>query len=105
MNEWISVKDSLPEMEQVVLGCDQFGEMQVCRREQPWEGEPALWYFGHISIFFPKHWMLLPEPPNQNFHSEEILHMKCHSCNEIYLVFQSKAKEWSCLGCSLKEEE
>lgn len=65
MVEWISVKDSLPAMNKKVLGVNQFNEMGVCCRTKFWESEPPEWRIEEGILFFPTHWMPLPEPPKE----------------------------------------
>ena len=63
MSEWISVEDRLPKMGERVLGINQFDECEVISREKPWKGTPEQWSWGTFGIFYPTHWIPLPEPP------------------------------------------
>ena len=63
MNEWISVKDRLPEDNEVVVIVDENGYFDV--------GYMAIWggqvqWCSHL-LYDPKvtHWMPIPEPPKE----------------------------------------
>ena len=60
--EWISVKDALPEDEQTVLTIDTEREMQVCFYETAQKGVFQLFH-GLVSVYNITHWMPLPQPP------------------------------------------
>ena len=62
--EWISVKDALPEDEQTVLTIDTGREMQVCFYETAQKGVFQLFH-GLVSVYNITHWMPLPEPPKE----------------------------------------
>lgn len=62
--KWISVKDRLPALGERVLGVDQFFEIQAMHREKTWKDEPEIWYIVGMYIFYPTHWMPLPEAPH-----------------------------------------
>lgn len=61
--KWISIENQLPELENWVLGVDKFHEIRVCQREKRWRSEEGEWYYSHQHIFFPTHWMPLPDLP------------------------------------------
>lgn len=65
--QWISVKDRLPEMYEWVL----IDGPEVCKRIEPpssnWKEQYA-WETNHDSFYSPNdvtHWMPLPEPPKE----------------------------------------
>lgn len=60
--EWISVKDALPEDEQTVLTIDTEREMQVCFYETAQKGVFQLFH-GLVSVYNITHWMPLPQSP------------------------------------------
>ena len=65
MNNWISVKDRLPDEKQEILTINSEEKMEVCFYEKEWEG-----IFqqcdGLIKIFNITHWQPLPEPPKED---------------------------------------
>lgn len=70
VQEWISVKDRLPEEGEYVLcvlkGFNYGGKIQVCKfvPADKFKDKP---YFEHFRNGFPSvtHWMPLPEPPKE----------------------------------------
>ena len=70
VQEWISVKDRLPEEGEYVLcvlkGFNYGGKIQVCKfvLADKFKDKP---YFEHFRNGFPSvtHWMPLPEPPKE----------------------------------------
>ena len=74
-NEWVSVKDRLPETRSWVLcylrGIPYGGKIQVCRFRDAdnYVDHP---YFDHYRNGFPpvSHWMPLPEPPKEGAEHE-----------------------------------
>jgi hypothetical protein len=64
MSEWISVKDELPEPNEIYLvHCPSWSddECAVCLFEN------GKWYYDHDSEInsYVTHWMPLPEPPKE----------------------------------------
>jgi len=61
---WISVKDRLPELGEVVLTISEVGQMRVGyigTKKRIWvDGS------GFFRLYNPTHWMPLPEPPREN---------------------------------------
>lgn len=64
MSRWICVKNSLPNFGIDVLGVNQFSEVKVCYRDKPWSNEPEQWFVDLFGVFYPTHWMYLPELPD-----------------------------------------
>ena len=67
VNEWINVKDRLPEIGKEVLVCYDFGRMMVTALDGYWGTERLFWKYNNwitnpISV---THWMPLPEPPKE----------------------------------------
>ena len=70
VQEWVSVKDRLPEEGEYVLcvlkGFNYGGKIQVCKfvPADKFKDKP---YFEHFRNGFPSvtHWMPLPEPPKE----------------------------------------
>ena len=60
-NEWISVKDRLPESRDFVLGYMIFGEYRTLK----WKNDTQRWdgLLLYYSMDFVTHWMPLPQPP------------------------------------------
>lgn len=64
MNNWISVKDRLPKLEQYVLAVDSFGEVDLL--EFCMDEEDGHFYFirsNKVEDVCVTHWQPLPEPP------------------------------------------
>jgi hypothetical protein len=61
--EWISITDSLPIRGDLVLGVNKFYEMKVCYRDKPWADLEEEWFVDLIGVFYPTHWMPLPQVP------------------------------------------
>lgn len=61
MNQWISVKDRLPEIGEYVIAYGKKGGVFICKRECEFIAEGKIYgstvYRGFI------YWMPLPEPP------------------------------------------
>lgn len=57
--EWISVKDRLPEVNELVIGYDGYSVQPVikCRKKSEWD------YVNSGSQVNVTHWMPLPSPP------------------------------------------
>ena len=62
MNEWISVKERLPEEGEDVLAYLGEGKIEVCRlmHNMFWEASDVLYDLDAVT-----HWMALPEPPKE----------------------------------------
>jgi len=63
--EWISVKDKLPNKNELVLcRVNDFGNEFTCIGEHSVTG--AFWFqFSYQSLDKVTHWMPLPKPPNE----------------------------------------
>ena len=64
VNEWISVKDRLPEVAGYYMTCDKYGNIHT------FFYSPGCKYPFYISpydnrYYMPTHWMPLPEPPKK----------------------------------------
>lgn len=64
--KWISVEYRFPELDKHVLGVNEYGEYAVVYRDKPWGSEPDGWFQDILGVFFPTHWMPLPNPPKKN---------------------------------------
>lgn len=58
--EWIELEKEKPNIDEIVLGKDEFSEIQVCKLENRWIDKPEQFYVKDIYLFFPKYWMKLP---------------------------------------------
>ena len=67
MNEWISVKDRLPEMceEVIVAICDDTGDTPWKYTTFGWMVNEVTWIIANGIGYGVTHWMPLPAPPTE----------------------------------------
>ena len=75
MNEWISVKDRLPEGKispitgdfEYVLCATTFGDVRAFKYGAPkgWHGEAHFWHGAGMMDKYVTHWMSMPEMPKE----------------------------------------
>lgn len=68
--QWISVKDRMPDNDAICLVCGKKGGMRVAR---VFVGKTYSWWtiVGTGKYFNATHWMPLPEPPKMDGESDE----------------------------------
>ncbi len=62
-NEWISVKDRLPEFNGRYLTCDEYGNIHIFFHGPSFAEIPFGIKECNPRYYPPTHWMPLPEPP------------------------------------------
>lgn len=64
-NEWISVKDKLPECFGRYLTCDEYGNIHIFFHHPSHHDMPFGITESDLRFYPPTHWMPLPEPPKE----------------------------------------
>jgi hypothetical protein len=65
MNDWISVKDRLPDTDYLYIVCRTFAGFQIVFAAL-WENKKFISVVKHNPLKYITHWMPLPEPPKEN---------------------------------------
>lgn len=64
MSNWIKLSEKVPELGQLVLCFNNYGDFETCLYDKHWHSRGPF-FASCTGEFFPTHWQPLPEPPTE----------------------------------------